>query len=340
MIRVDHLTKHYAATHAVSDVSFEVKEHEILGFLGPNGAGKSTTLRVLTGFLSATSGSVTVDGINVFDRPEAVKAVIGYLPENVPLYTEMRVAEYLCYRAALKKIPRAKVKDAVDRAITRCRIGDVRGRIIGQLSKGYRQRVGLADALVGDPKILILDEPTIGLDPNQIRQIRDLIKELGKERTVILSSHILPEVEAVCSRVLIIHKGKIVGQGRPEELRATLQGGEITISVEVRDPSNRAEAALKGVAGVTAVGLPVERDDLRIFEIRAASDLPVREGIFDAAVASGFKLVGLMAKDASLEDIFVQITTDESAKADAPEADAPEADAPEADGSKKEGGEQ
>jgi ABC-2 type transport system ATP-binding protein len=320
LIHVDHLTKQYAAARAVDDVSFDVNEHEILGFLGPNGAGKSTTLRVLTGYLSATSGAVTVDGIDVFSKPEAVKAVIGYLPENVPLYTEMRVEEYLSYRSSLKRIPRRKVRDAVDQAIRRCRIDDVRGRIIGQLSKGYRQRVGLADALVGDPKILILDEPTIGLDPNQIRQIRDLIKELGNERTVILSSHILPEVEAVCSRVLIINKGRIVGQGRPDELRASLTRGEYTISVEVRDPSGKAGEVLEKVDGVTSLMVVSEgADGYASFDVRAKGDDGVRERIFDAAVAGGFKLLGLAGKDASLEEIFVQITTSED-DSGAPEA--------------------
>jgi ABC-2 type transport system ATP-binding protein len=237
VIRVDHLTKRFAAITAVDDVSFEVRPHEVIGFLGPNGAGKSTTLKVLTGYHTATSGTVAVDGHDVFVEPEAVKRVIGYMPENVPLYPEMRVEEYLRYRAALKRVPRGRRRAAVESTMERCRVVDVRRRIIGQLSKGYRQRVGLADALVADPKLLVLDEPTIGLDPNQIRQVRELIVELGKERTVILSSHILPEVEAACTRVLIIDKGRIVGQGRPDELRAGLEGGAAVVEVEVLDPA-------------------------------------------------------------------------------------------------------
>ena len=317
MITVEHLTKRYAAITAVNDISFGVEKREIIGFLGPNGAGKTTTLRVLTGYLTATAGKVVVDGHDVFREPEAVKRRIGYLPENVPLYPEMRVGEYLSYRAALKKVPRAGRAAAVDRAVERCGIGDVSRRIVGQLSKGYRQRVGLADALVSDPKILILDEPTIGLDPNQIRQVRELIRELGHERTVILSSHILPEVEAVCSRVLIINEGRIVGQGRPAELRAEVEGKSSTITVEVRDPEGRAAAAIAELDGVRSVGEPTELDGgLLGLAIDAEPGPDVREHIFDAAVDSGFKLLGISSKAISLEDIFVEITTHEEATAD------------------------
>ncbi len=315
MIKVEHLTKQYAGITAVNDISFEVKDREIVGFLGPNGAGKTTTLRILTGFIAATSGRVTVDGHDVFKRPDAVKSVIGYLPENVPLYPELRVEEYLKYRAALKKVPRPKQGAAVDGAMERCQLGDVRTRIIGQLSKGYRQRVGLADALVGNPKILVLDEPTIGLDPNQIRQVRDLIQALSKERTIILSSHILPEVEAVCSRVQIIHKGRLVGQGKPDELRARITGGGVSITAEVRDPNQVAEAAFKQVDGVKAVTQSTKNTEgIVTYAIEAETDAPVREEIFDAAVKGEFKLIGLSSQGASLEDIFVQITTREDSQ--------------------------
>lgn len=312
MIRVEHLTKRFFAVTAVDDVSFDVRPHEVIGFLGPNGAGKSTTLKVLTGYLTATAGTVAIDGHDVFVEPEAVKRIIGYLPENVPLYPEMRVEEYLSYRAALKRIPRGRRRAAVDSAMERCRIGDVRRRIIGQLSKGYRQRVGLADALVADPKLLVLDEPTIGLDPNQIRQVRELIVELGRERTVILSSHILPEVEAACTRVLIIDKGRIVGQGRPEELRAGLAGAAARIFVEVADPGGAARAALEAVPGVRCVEpLAAPEEGLAAFNVDADPGADVRGRIFDAAVAGGFKLTGLSSKSLSLEDVFVQITTTE-----------------------------
>ena len=317
MITVEHLTKRFAAITDVNDLSFSVEECEIVGFLGPNGAGKTTTLRILTGFLAATSGRVEIDGKDVFENPEAVKRVIGYLPENVPLYPELRVDEYLGYRAQLKSVPMSRRRAAVESAIERCGVGDVRRRIIGQISKGYRQRVGLADSLLADPKILILDEPTIGLDPNQIRQVRGLIQELGRERTVILSSHILPEVEATCSRVLIINQGRIVGQGRPDELRAGAVGGISTIEIEVLDHDDKAERAIAGVAGVREIGQRSEIDSGRFgYAIKADPDPGVRERIFDAAVSSGFKLVEISSKTVSLEEIFVQITTSEDGESD------------------------
>ncbi|MDD5307387.1 MAG: ATP-binding cassette domain-containing protein [Deltaproteobacteria bacterium] len=317
------MTKRYAAKTAVDDISFEVHPREILGFLGPNGAGKSTTLRILTGYLAATSGRVTVNGRDVFKEPGAVKRATGYMPETVPLYPEMRVEEYLSYRAALKKVPRARRRKAVDSTLERCRIGDVRRSIIGQLSKGYRQRVGLADSLVADPEILVLDEPTIGLDPNQIRQTRELIRELGCERTVILSSHILPEVEAVCSRVLIINKGRLVGQGRPDELRAAMTSREATIELEVRDPAGVAAATFKAVQGVRQLTDPTALgDNVFSLTLKADPDPGVRERLFDATVANGMKLRGLAARSFTLEDVFVQITTSE---APAEEPAAPEA---------------
>lgn len=318
MIKVENLTKRYGTMPAVNDISFQVAEREILGFLGPNGAGKSTTLRILTGYLFATSGNVTVAGHDVFTHPEAVKNITGYLPENVPLYPELRVREYLKYRAELKKIPAAKRTKAVSEAIERCRIGDVQNRIIGQLSKGYRQRVGMADALVGDPQILILDEPTIGLDPHQIRQVRDLIRELGKERTVILSSHILPEVEAVCTRVQIIHRGRLIGQGKPDELRSKITGGGVTVTVELKGADDTLPAALESLPGVGGVR---ERqgsgDGTQSFSIQTKNGPATRESIFDMAVEKGCKLLSLSQESASLEDIFVEITMrEESAEGD------------------------
>jgi ABC-2 type transport system ATP-binding protein len=339
LITVEHLKKQYAAHVAVDDISFEVRPREVLGFLGPNGAGKSTTLRILTGYLAASSGRISVDGHDVFQNPEAVKRIVGYLPENVPLYTEMRVDEYLKYRAALKKVPFGKRKKTVDDVVERCRIADVRKRIIGQLSKGYKQRVGIADALVGDPKILILDEPTIGLDPNQIRQTRSLVRELGEERTVILSSHILPEVEAVCSRVLIINKGRIVGQGKPDELRAGMQGGEAHIQVEIKEAPSGVETVLSKIKGVRKVHAAEKTtDDCTSFVISAEADREVRERIFEAAVRSGYKLIGLSSKSASLEDIFVQITTNETS-ADASRDAAGEGSVLDAEASDKKEGE-
>ena len=313
LIKVEHLKKRYAAATAVDDISFEIGENEIVGFLGPNGAGKSTTLKVLTCSHSATEGSVTIDGKDVFRDAEQVKAIIGYLPENVPLYPELRVIEYLNYRSGLKGIARNRRREAVKGAIDRCRLSDVKHRIIGQLSKGYRQRVGLADALLADPKILILDEPTIGLDPNQIRDVRELIKELGKERTVILSSHILPEVEAVCSRVIIINRGKIVGQGNPRELRERLHRNEQVIEVEVKDPNGIAVRAFNSIEGVKKVTRQPEENILRIvLETRAEDQHDLREDIFDMAVDHHFKLLSMHPVSHSLEDIFVEIIMNEN----------------------------
>ncbi|MCU0663687.1 MAG: ABC transporter ATP-binding protein [Myxococcota bacterium] len=313
MIHVENLTKRYAATTAVDGISFDVAKNEVLGFLGPNGAGKSTTLRILTGFLSASSGVVKVDGHDVFDEPATVKRTIGYLPENVPLYPEMRVSEYLSYRAAIKGVPRSSRRKSVATAMERCLVADVAQRIIGQLSKGYRQRVGLADALVADPKILVLDEPTIGLDPNQIRQVRDLVRELGQERTVVLSSHILPEVEAVCTRVVIINKGRIVGDGNPAQLRASFGDKQgISLDVELLGSQDKASLALQRVEGIRAVQfVRTEEDTVARFTITAEPGYGVRERIFDAAATSGLKLLGLSSRSMSLEDVFVHITTEE-----------------------------
>jgi ABC-2 type transport system ATP-binding protein len=302
----------------VSDVSFDVEAGEILGFLGPNGAGKTTTMRVVTGFLPPTHGTVVVGGHDVVSAPLAVKSQIGYLPEHVPLHHEMRVSEYLSFRAALKGVPHAKVGKAVDDAVEACIIGDVRSRVIGQLSKGYRQRVGLADALVSDPPILILDEPTIGLDPTQIREIRRLIRELGRERTVILSSHILPEVEAVCDRVVIISRGRLVGEGTPEELKKQLEG-KVGAEAELRatdfDPS-----AFEAMAG----GCTVESTDLgedlhRVLVTAGEATVAVEEELFRVCVERGWVLRELKKTQVSLEDIFVEIVAREDHEEAEPE---------------------
>ncbi len=311
MIKVEHLTKKYAAVAAVDGISFEIAEREIVGFLGPNGAGKSTTLKVLTGYHAASGGRVTIGGKDVFAEPESVKKMIGYLPENVPLYPEMRVREYLHYRAGLKGVGRKRREAAVDGAMGRCRIDGVADRIIGQLSKGYRQRVGLADALVADPPILILDEPTIGLDPGQIREVRELIRELGKERTVLLSSHILPEVEAVCSRVLIINRGRIAGSGRPDELRAAAGQNETIIDLEIRDGGEDGHRVFEAVDGITAVDIEQGDGPVRRIRLRGEGGRDVREAVFDAAVAGGLKILSMGQRSHSLEDVFVDIVTRE-----------------------------
>src|SRR3954463_6725250 len=223
MIKVEHLTKRYAGHTAIKDLSFEVSKGEIMGFLGPNGAGKSTTMRILASFMPPTSGSVSVAGYDVFSQSLQARAHLGYMPENVPLYNDMRVTEYLNYRAALKGVPSRRVAERVGDVKELCGLKEVEKKIIGALSKGYRQRVGMADALVHEPDLLILDEPTIGLDPNQIRQVRELIKNLGRHHTILISTHILPEVDMTCSRVMIINKGRVEASDAPENLRARLR---------------------------------------------------------------------------------------------------------------------
>jgi ABC-2 type transport system ATP-binding protein len=310
MIHVENLTRHYQQHVALDGVSFDVEKGEILGFLGPNGAGKTTAMRILTCFLSPTSGSASVAGHDVFSEPDAVRREIGYLPESVPLYTDMRVNEYLDYRARLKRVPRSVRRARLDRAIERCDLGEVRRRIIGTLSKGFRQRVGLADTLVHDPRILILDDPTAGLDPNQIREVRELIRELGREHTILLSTHILPEVEMLCGRVVIIARGRVVAMDTPDKLRQAAEGKR-QVSVELRGAA-QAElvSRLEGIAGVLAV-VPGEGEGRFTLEVDADRD--VREDVFRAAVAGGLVLTELSARAASLEDVFVQITTRETA---------------------------
>jgi len=253
-IEVRELTKRYETVTALDRISFEVKPGEIMGFLGPNGAGKTTTLRVLTGLLAPTSGSVRIDGLDAESQSLEIRRRIGYLPENVSLYPELRVQEYLAYRARIKGVPRAQRRSRLDEALQRCALGDVRRKLIGRLSKGYRQRVGLADCLIGHPSILILDEPTVGLDPHQIRQTRELIRSLGQTTTILLSTHILPEVEMICHRVTIIDRGVIVAVDTPENLRKRLTGSQV-VHVELRGAEGvieQALAQLKSIQGLQA----------------------------------------------------------------------------------------
>ena len=261
-IEVQQLTKRYETITALNGISFEVKPGEIMGFLGPNGAGKTTTLRILTGLLVPTSGSVRINGLDVETKSLEVRRQIGYLPESVSLYPELRVQEYLAYRAKIKDVPRSQRRARLDEVMQRCAVGDVRRNLIGRLSKGYRQRVALADCLIGRPSILILDEPTVGLDPHQIRQTRELIQTLGQSTTILLSTHILPEVEMTCHRVTIINKGQIVAIDTPENLRRRLTGGQQVVQVELRGPDevvDRALAELKRIEGLhTDVRVPLE----------------------------------------------------------------------------------
>jgi ABC-2 type transport system ATP-binding protein len=299
---------------AVSDLSFEVARGDVVGFLGPNGAGKSTTLRMLTGFLEPSEGSIRIDGLDAVNDGLSVRKRVGYMPEAVPLYLEMRVIEYLRYRAELKGVARGLIAKNVDRALELASVADVRTRVIGQLSKGYRQRVGLADALVADPPLLILDEPTAGLDPNQIRQVRDLIRELAKEKTVLLSTHILPEVESSCGRVLIINRGKLVGEGTPGDLRVAGEGGHV-IALEARGERSKLEAVLLGVPGIRGIAdiseVPQEDD---VWRVRLeASAGAVSEAVFGAVAAAGLALRELRREQTSLEDVFASLTTRDAA---------------------------
>lgn len=310
MIKVENLTKRYAGVTALNGVSFEVNRGEIVGFLGPNGAGKSTTMRILTGFIPASTGCATVAGCDVFDDSLEVRRHIGYMPENNPLYVDMRVGEYLKFRARLKDVPRSERRERVQEVMEKTGIADVQKRVIGQLSKGYRQRVGLADALLHEPDLLILDEPTIGLDPVQIRQVRELIKELGKQHTILLSTHILPEVEMTCNRVIIIHHGKILASDTPENLRKTIHAGGV-VNVEVRGPSAEVPGVLQAVPGVAAVKVTDGPDGLVYAEVEPQADADPREAIYQAVARSGWTLRELTRSRTTLEDIFVQVTREE-----------------------------
>src|ERR1700688_398990 len=281
MIKVENLTKRYAGQTAIRDLTFEVGQGEIMGFLGPNGAGKTTTMRILAGFMPATSGRASIAGYDIFHQSLQARAHLGYMPENNPLYNDMRVTEYLNYRAALKGVPHRRISERVGDVKELCGVKDVEKKLIGTLSKGYRQRVGLADALLAEPDLLILDEPTIGLDPNQIRQVRELIKNLGKQHTILLSTHILPEVEMTCSRVIIIHKGKIEACDTPENLLAQIRqaGGVVVEAKTGRDDGVEELKRISGVRDVTSS----KEDGWNIFQLRVESGLDVREEIFKLA---------------------------------------------------------
>ncbi|HHT9144689.1 MAG: ATP-binding cassette domain-containing protein [Candidatus Brocadiaceae bacterium] len=309
MIKVEQLAKRYADVYAVDHISFEVNQGEILGLLGPNGAGKTTTMRILTCYMPATSGTATVDGYDVFRDSINVRKQIGYLPENVPLYPEMRVKEYLTFRAKLKRVSYRERKLKIDECIEKCRIKEVQNQIIGTLSKGYRQRVGLADTLVHDPKILILDEPTIGLDPNQIRQVRQLIKELGEKHTILLSTHILPEVEMLCGRVIIINKGKIVAMDTPSNLESQLKGGS-NIVLEVRGNGEKIKNALSSIKGVKKV-VWHDKGEVNNFAVEAEKGMDIREDIFSNIVKNNGVIREMKQVVVTLEEVFHQITTQE-----------------------------
>jgi len=306
MIEVRNLTKVYPGVVAVDNISFTVHRGEIVGFLGPNGAGKTTTMRILTCFIPPTVGSVRVADLDVAAKSLAVRRLVGYLPENNPLYIEMRVSEYIDFRAQLKGVARRERPAAVGAAIEKCGLSDVKARIIGQLSKGYRQRVGLADAIVHNPELVILDEPTIGLDPNQVRQVRDVIRELGERRTVLLSTHILSEVEKMCGRVLIINRGKLVADGTPHSIvnKLTVTG---RVKLEVRGRGDEIKRLIEQEPNVKTV-VWENHHDWHAFRIESRNGADVRGDVFQCAARNKWDVLELGLERVSLEDAFVELT--------------------------------
>lgn len=307
MIEVSNLTKRYAGRTAIADISFSVARGEIVGLLGPNGAGKSTTMRVLAGFLPASSGTARVAGYDVFFESDEVRRRIGYMPENNPLYPEMRVHEYLKFRARLKGLGWKKSRERVDTVMEQCGLTDVRRRIIGQLSKGYRQRVGLADALVHEPELIILDEPTIGLDPRQIRAVRQLIKNLGGKHTVLISTHILPEAEMMCGRMLIMYGGRILASDTPENLQQRMAGGDRVIA-EIAAPADVLRERLAHLSEIEHFDISASGGEFQRCVFTPRNGLDLRPVIFALAREHGWVLRELTRNRHSLEDIYVQIT--------------------------------
>ena len=316
MIKIEHLVKNYGSTCAVDDISLEIGKGEIVGFLGPNGAGKSTTMNILTGYLSGTAGRVSVAGIDVLGDPLGAKRCIGYLPEQPPLYLDMTVDEYLNFNYELKgcKLPREAHLAEVCEVV---RIGDVRRRLIRNLSKGYRQRVGIAGALVGAPEVIIFDEPTVGLDPKQIIEVRNLIRSLGKKHTVILSTHILQEVQAVCDRIVIINKGRIVADEKTENITRAMESAH-RYAARICGPSAQILSTVKGMSGVASCELTGERDgDAATYTVECVPGVDIRKKLFFTLAEHGWALVGLETLGASLEDIFINVV-DKSESTDAP----------------------
>jgi ABC-2 type transport system ATP-binding protein len=312
-ILVKNLSRFYGDARAVDDISFEVHSGEILGFLGPNGAGKTTTMRVITCYLAPSKGSVTVEGRDVHEESLEVRKLVGYLPEQNPLYLDMNVLEYLQYTAQLQGVVATQLPRRMKEMVEVCGLGDMKHKDIGQLSKGYRQRVGLAAAMIHDPRVLILDEPTSGLDPNQIVEIRSLIQDLGKQKTVILSTHILPEVQATCNRVIIINRGKIVADGPIQDLQRNLYGGvKVLLEVEAQPgvPPELIMVAVRSIPSVEAVSCIDEHDGVMKFMVEANAATDVRKDLFQLCMQRGWSLVDLHREQTSLEDIFRQLTTD------------------------------
>ncbi len=311
MIQVENISKSYGATKAVNNISFRVGRGDVLGFLGPNGAGKSTTMRMITCYLTPDEGTARVDGFDIHKDPIEVRQKIGYLPENNPLYLDMGVIEYLKFIAKIRRIPKSSLKTKIDRVIEICGLGSYCHKDIGELSKGYRQRLGLAQALIHDPEVLILDEPTIGLDPHQIIEIRNLIKTIGGEKTIVISSHILPEISATCDRVLIIAKGQIVGSGTPQEL-AAMSGGGLTINADIRGPREEVLNSLKSLGDIIDIKHTGEVNGINSFKLTADTKKDLSEEIFFLTTKNGWSLTELHKEEINLEDVFLDLTTNEA----------------------------
>ena len=309
MIEVKNLTKKYGDHIAVDNLSFSIPRGGIYGFLGPNGAGKSTTMNIMTGCLAATSGEVLIDGHDIFESPTEAKKSVGYLPEQPPVYMDMTPVEYLTFVAEAKKVARSKIKEEVEAVMRRTGLTEMRNRLIRNLSKGYRQRVGIAQAILGNPELIILDEPTVGLDPKQILEIRDLIKGLGKEHTVILSSHILSEVSAVCDHIMIISHGKMVASSKTDELSTMLRGSNV-LDLIVKCDEARLRAALDKVKGIDQIKIVSSENNELHAEVQYELEQDLREEIFNSLVGSEIIILGMTLTTASLEDVFIELTSD------------------------------
>jgi ABC-2 type transport system ATP-binding protein len=312
LIEVEHLVKSYGPARAVNDISFKVEKGEILGFLGPNGAGKTTTMRILTGYLPATGGTARVAGFDVFEQSMEVRKRIGYLPETPPLYPEMTISDYLAFVARIKGVAEADLPNRVAEAMRLTNLTERKDELIKRLSRGYKQRVGIAQAIVHNPDVVILDEPTVGLDPNQIKDVRRLIKSLAGDHTIILSTHILPEVEMTCDRVVIINKGRIAAIDTTENLTTQLKGGE-RVHLQVRGSEERLRETLAAMDSVKSVEVKSNEDSLVNADIESESGTDLRAQIASRIVSAGFDLLELRAVNLSLEDIFMQLTTEEKA---------------------------
>ncbi|MCX6603840.1 MAG: ATP-binding cassette domain-containing protein [Acidobacteria bacterium] len=312
MIKVEGVSKRYPGHTAVDNISFEVEKGQVVGFLGPNGAGKTTTMRILTCFMPPSSGTASVGGFDVMEQPMEVKRRIGYLPETPPLYPEMEVAEYLTFVGKLKGMGGNSLRKRVDEVSEKCNVADVRNKLVSKLSKGYKQRVGLAQAIIHNPEVLILDEPTSGLDPKQILETRDLIKGLAGDHTIILSTHILPEVEQICERVVIISRGKVVATDSMENLTNRMRGSEVIgLTVEGQPESGIVQEKLERVAGVSRVILKLAQDSTCAFEIESLQGRNVRADLARAVVEAGWNLTELRPVSMSLEEVFLQLTASE-----------------------------